>query len=729
MYARFLDSNKRGLPMSKLVTNPVQRGVARRSSVLGIAVAAALALPQVAAAMEFDLGREDLTFRWDNTFRVNIADRVAGQDADMLANPNYDDGDRNFDTGSIWTRFDLYSEADIVWKPSWGTLGARLSAAGWWDPGYDTLDNESVQTENHLKNGNPALGLSDYTKRYHEGASGEFMDWFVFGSFTVGEAPVNVKVGQTTVYWGESLLLGGAIHGISYSQNPIDVMKGLSTPGAEAKELFRPRVGFNINSQVTDDLNIAAQYFFNWQQFSNQAYRYPESGSYLTVQDGLLWGGDSIIAGLNPLYGQIALPPPGGVSQASPGFACWLAASPGFPSFSSTCAPQQYNRLWRGKDITPDENSGNFGIAVRWSPEWVNGTLGFYYRRTYDMQPQVMVAPDVLPVGLPGLPPNSWCTTTLGGLVVAPGKCLQGSLAGFVSSGPLTGLPILTSTGKEFVNQGRAGTYNTAFGSDIDIYGISLSKQIGSLSLGAEVSYRTDMPLLSDPITVFPSAYKPYDAVLRNYAGLGLVPSGYIYSDKIPKNDTPATKGDTLHALVNLLGIMGESNFWDTANWSAELTYMTWLDVTQNEGAFKGRSDKSGQWKAYTLIDKVDKNYFGLGINFTPTWFQVLPGMDVLAPLSWSQGISGNSAVTSGGQEGAGSFGLGVALDFYQRYRFDLKYIGFYGDHETCKQAASEFPAVGTCAGASPSDVAVFNGTNAVLADRDYIALTFKTTF
>jgi hypothetical protein len=48
---------------------------------------------------------------------------------------------------------------------------------------------------------------------------------------------LNIKVGQTTVYWGESLLLGGVIHGVSYSQNPIEIWKGLATPGAEAKEL------------------------------------------------------------------------------------------------------------------------------------------------------------------------------------------------------------------------------------------------------------------------------------------------------------------------------------------------------------------------------------------------------------------------------------------------------------------------------------------------------------
>jgi hypothetical protein len=685
--------------MSKLLTSPVWRSGALRNSVLGMAIATALALPQVAAAMEFDLGNDDLTFRWDNTLRLNIANRVSGQNKDMMANPNYDDGDRNFNTGSIWTRFDVYSEMDLVWKQSWGTLGARMSAAGWWDPGYQSLDNYSVQTSNNLKGGVPVLGLSDYSKRYAEGPSGEFMDWFVFGTFNVGEAPVNVKVGQTTVYWGEGLLIGGALHGISYSQNPIDVWKGLATPGAEAKELFRPRLGFNINSQVTETVNVAAQYFFNWQSFSNQAYRYPESGTFLSVQDAVVWGAKSVIAGPNTLLGL----PAGTKAQY-----CGLVGLSG--GATSDCFSQQWTRLWRGKDTTPDENSGNYGLAVRWDPDWADATLGFYYRRTYDMQPQLVVQSQVV-TGAPfaGANANAYCYGVLGGVVLQPGACLQDVVAGFQPSPPFpAGTPIFNQNGIDFINYGRVGTYNLAFGSDIDILGLSLSKNIGGLALGAELSYRKNMPLLSDPVAVVPAA-------ARGIPGYTL-PAGAIWSDKVPKNDTPGAKGDTMHGVLNLLGVMGES-IWDTASWSTELTWMTYLNVNQNEAVFKGRS-------GYNYIDRVDKNFFGLAFNFTPTWFQVAPGVDMLTPVSWSQGISGNSAITAGGQDGAGSFGLGIALDFNQRYRMDLKYVGFYGNYAKCKNEL-----VGTCLPSNGNAVSVFNGTNAVISDRDFIALTFKTTF
>ncbi|MCJ7451183.1 MAG: DUF1302 domain-containing protein [Steroidobacteraceae bacterium] len=691
--------------MSKLVTSPVRRVGALRNSVLGMAVATALALPQVAAAYEFDLGSEDLSFRWDNTLRINIQDRVGGVDKKMTANPNYDDGDLNFKTGSIFTRFDVYSEMDLVWKPSWGMLGARVSAAGWWDPGYDSLDNTSIQTANNLSGGEPTLKLPGYTKRYAKGPSGEFMDWFVFSSFTVGEVPVNVKAGQTTVYYGEALY--AFAHAISYSQNPIDVWKALATPGAEVKELYRPRVGFNINSQVTDTLNVAAQYFFNWQDFSNQAYRYPETGSYLTLNDALLYGAKSLVYAANPLYGY-----PSGGGPLGP--LCNYAPIPGSP----TCAPQQWLRFWRGKDIEPEENTGNYGFAVRWDPEWADATLGAYYRRTYDMQPQVMVTPALIP----GFP-NPGCALVLNGAYVG-GNCLADSVVAYVPNGT-PGYPnytpaALNQTGQDFINDGRVGTYNVAYGSGIDIIGLSLSKNIGGLALGAELSYRSDMPLISEPVQVLPAALRGVGVPLR---------PGAIWSDRLPKHDTPGAKGDTMHGLVNLVGLMGESPMFDSASWAAELSWMTYLNVTQNEAVFKGRSAKPGYWSAYNLLDQADKNYFGLAINFTPTWYQVLPGMDMLAPLSWSQGISGNSAVSAGGQEGGGTFGIGVAADFYQKYRFDLKYVGFYGDIQSCNSAASSTPAVAACSGLAGSDMALPNGTFATVRDRAFISLTFKTTF
>jgi len=106
-------------------------------------------------------------------------------------------------------------------------------------------------------------------------------------------------------------------------------------------------------------------------------------------------------------------------------------------------------------------------------------------------------------------------------------------------------------------------------------------------------------------------------------------------------------------------------------------------------------------------------------MNFTPVWYQAFAGVDLLMPMSYSTGLSGTSVMNLGGNEGAGNFAIGIAADIEARYRFDLKYADFFGDVETVNNPAS--PLNGS--------VAYNAGANALVTDRGYVSLTFKTTF
>jgi hypothetical protein len=139
---------------------------------------------------------------------------------------------------------------------------------------------------------------------------------------------------------------------------------------------------------------------------------------------------------------------------------------------------------------------------------------------------------------------------------------------------------------------------------------------------------------------------------------------------------------------------------------------MQWSKVTQNPAVFKGSSNYVNA-DGSTPIDKPTKNYYGLAINFTPTWFQVWPGVDLSAPATWSQGISGNAAVLLGGNKNAGNWSAGVAADIYQKYKVQLSYNGYFGNYSTTATGAMDLP----------------NGTFAALSDRGWVSLTFKTTF
>ena len=615
----------------------------RRSAAL--AIASILGAAGTANAFEISTGNPDIAMRWDNTFRYNLGFRTQSQDPNLLASPNFDDGDRNFSNGSIVTnRLDVLSEFDFIFQRK---HGFRVSGAGWYDEAYRHLDNNNNVTANTLSDGLPVAGrLSPYTERYAKGLSGEILDAFAFTTFDIADVPVNVKAGQHTVYWGESLFLGGAVHGISYSQNSIDVWKGFATPGSEAKELFRPRGGLTLQAQPTHDLSVAGQWFYNW-----QAIRLPESGSYLTVNDAGFFGGESLIFGPNPL----------------------AASVPGAPA---------YLRLWNTNQIQQSRTSGSlgdFGLAARWSPAWLDGTLGFYYRNATDITPQLVATPGFL-----NTVPAGPCSA-IGGIPLGGTNCIINRNA---------------TSPAELQRFGKLGTYQLTYGDNIHIYGVSLSKQIVGVSVGAELSYRQNMPLVSQPVQVLPAALVP------------LIP-GSVPTTTDLGHGTPGAVGDTWHGLINVTNIFGKTALFDTAALAAELTWSQWARVTQNEAVFKGRSNYLNP-NGTTPIDKVTRNFVGLAINFTPTWFQVWPGVDMFAPLSWSQGLSGNSAVTLGGNENAGTWSAGVAFDIYQKYRIDLKYNGYFGDYALTTTGARDI---------------LPNGSVAAISDRGWVSLTFKTTF
>src|SRR5207248_1527005 len=296
-------------------------------------------------------------------------------------------------------------------------------------------------------------------------------------------------------------------------------------------------------------------------------------------------------------------------------------------------------RAWNATTVKPSRYSGSlgdWGLSSRWSPDWLDGTLGFYVRNATDILPQQMLTP-----GFAALPAAA--CTGIGGIVVAPGACIINKNATSVA---------------DLTQKGKYGTYNLVYGDNIHMLGVTLSKSIYGVSVGAELSYRQNMPLSSDPVVVLP-------------APLVSSTPGAIATTAVPQNGTPGALGSTMHGILNGIYLAPQTPLFDTATLQAELTWMQWLSVTQNEAVFKGRSN-------YTAIDKVSKNFVGLAINFTPTWFQVLPGVDVLAPISWSQGLSGNAAVLLGGNKGGGNYSVGVAADIYQKYRVGLKLTGYY---------------------------------------------------
>jgi hypothetical protein len=293
-----------------------------------------------AKAFTIPTGNDDWTLRLDNTVRYTLMYRVSGQNDAILANPNADDGDRNFDRGFVSNRVDLLTEMDLIYRPK--SMGIRVSGSFWYDEVYGgPFDNTSPETSNYLRNGQQEIGLYKFYDRYYRGPYGELLDAFAFAKFTPGDMPLYIKVGRHVYSWGQSLL--NPFHGISYGQMPLDLAKAQALPGVEVKELFRPLGSVSAIAQVNSEFQIAGQWFFEWER-----NLLPGPGTYFGASDVSIDGAGALILG--------------------PGLF-----------------------VMHGRDIEAEKNR-DFGIAFQYNPKWMaDTTFGLYYRRFSDKMPTLIL--------------------------------------------------------------------------------------------------------------------------------------------------------------------------------------------------------------------------------------------------------------------------------------------------------------------------------------------------
>lgn len=295
-----------------------------------IAAALAFAAASDAYAFQIDTGNPDLKLRWDNTVRYNLGVRAESQDPRLLGAAGYDESDAKFDRGDIVTnRLDWLTEADLNYR---GKFGARISATAWYDHAYRDRSVSSPAMGGILPTSYFGDRYNDHVYRYIHGPSGEILDAFVWSNFNLGDVPVNLKVGRHTNIWGEGLLLGS--HAISYSQSPVDGVKAVTSPGIETKEVFLPIGQISAKAQVSNNVSVAAQYFYEW-----KPTRVPHSGTYLMGSD------------------------------------------------TAPTADRLPNGLARLPTLTPKDR-GNWGINARWNVEAIESTVGLYYRQFDDYAPE-----------------------------------------------------------------------------------------------------------------------------------------------------------------------------------------------------------------------------------------------------------------------------------------------------------------------------------------------------
>ncbi len=294
------------------------------------------------AARAGELFRDaDLSIRWDNTLKYSAGWRLSGRERALIADPNGDDGDRNFSPGLISNRFDLLSELGIAYR----NVGFEASAAAWYDGVYNgATDSDSVQPASFYP---VPSRVADEVRDLH-GRRIELLNAFAYVNTRIGDMPVTLRAGRHTLLWGESVFFAG--NGIAAGQAPIDGVKGAGVPAVRAKEVFMPVAQVSATFQPRADLVLAGYYQLEWRKT-----RIPGVGSYFSAADFLDAGGYRLYVARNQWLSRIA-------------------------------------------DRTPAAD-GQFGLSLRGTGGAVD--WGFYALRFHAREPQVYLRPTPTPAFSP----------------------------------------------------------------------------------------------------------------------------------------------------------------------------------------------------------------------------------------------------------------------------------------------------------------------------------------
>lgn len=216
------------------------------------------------------------------------------------------------------------------------------------------------------------------------------------------------------------------------------------------------------------------------------------------------------------------------------------------------------------------------------------------------------------------------------------------------------------------------GEAKWVFKSDIELFGVSLAKDIAGISVGADIVYRKDTGLGPNLRATLLQDVEDFDAV---------DPDNYL-----------GPVGDTWHLTLNGIHFLnGDWGLWEGGTALFEATFSMLDSCNDNCDLLDDRISE----------DRVVTN---VGAIFNPTWYQVRSGWDLSLPMTVSYTIDGEkSPINFGGDEEGGSASIGVRLDIDQKWLASLTYANRFGP--------------------------VLAGTGGLLKDRDNIAFTIKRTF
>jgi hypothetical protein len=310
---------------------------------------AGLLLLAAAPALAVDYQSGKFRISWDNTLSWGAAWRLEDRDTRIIGltnggtaySVNGDDGNLNYDKGLFSNAVKLTSELEVSYK----NVGAFVRGFAFYD--YENEKGDRARSP-----------LTDEALE-RVGSRVELRDAFVWFKFNLGQMPVEFRVGDQVVNWGESTFIQNGINAV----NPVDVSV-LRVPGAELRDALLP-VGLGYLSLGLSK-NVALQMFYQ--------YRWEETiidppGTYFSTTDLAGPGASRVMLGF------------GSVPDTIPIMPCTVPPP-------LTCNP--IGAVVQRSSDREASDDGQYGAALRWFAPGLGGTeFGLYYMNYHSRLPVI----------------------------------------------------------------------------------------------------------------------------------------------------------------------------------------------------------------------------------------------------------------------------------------------------------------------------------------------------
>ena len=667
----------------------------RRSRLpIGLAALVVSAVLASGAARGGDRVHEGIDATAGVTLTQGMAFRASKRE-EGFAGTNNDDGDRNYDRGLVSNTSSVTAELELAR----GDLGLFARVHGFVD--YEARDGERARTP-----------LSDEAGDI-VGSDVELLDLYMSGAFDPGGMPLDLRIGNQVLNWGESTFIQGGVNVI----NPYDVSR-LRVPGSELRNALLPVPMAAVAVEPSPGLSVEGFYQFGWEETEVDPV-----GTYFSSNDYVGAGGRHAFLS-DPALGEVSdrgrgfmgleqainadLATARGAAQASYQNArnandpralaaaqfglrvaprCALAGA----AFAGADCQLGHDPHFLALERAPDReagDSGQWGLALRYFSEALNDTeFGFYFINAHSRLPlvtgQVGTAEDMVRSAQHAAAVSAQGSRT----AAAIARIVQTQLAGqsaeiqqAETTRQITGL----SAGLAIDRFAKSSRYFVQYPEDLQTVGISFNTALGTSgwALQGEYSFRPDAPLQREGRSLFAEALAPARCFLEESAGERVMalpkdqrPTAAILACAVnPEVDMTVlgkvlqghVERDVSQAQATATRIFGPLFGSDSTAFIAEAAVMHVHDMPDRTAAPLSTAGRE------EIADATSWGYQGaLGLDYNNA-----VGAVKLSPyLRFQHDVSGSSPAPSGPfVDGRKVVTLGLGANYLERWSADLSY-------------------------------------------------------